>query len=64
MLIDLSRLCFLSGACAGDLLRIIAQAGTCERVVVRCGGFHARTLRHLGAVNIRRLVLDEAAPSA
>jgi hypothetical protein len=29
--------------------------------VVRCAGLNARTLRHLGADRIGRLVLDEAA---
>lgn len=61
--IDLSRLCFLSAACAGDLLRLIAQADGCESVVVRCAGIHARTLRQLGAAGIGRLLLDEPAES-
>jgi len=30
--------------------------------VVRCSGLHARTLCHLGATGIGRLVLDEPAP--
>jgi anti-anti-sigma regulatory factor len=59
--IDLSRLCFLSAACAGDLLRLIAQADGRECVVVRCARIHTQTLRHLGADGIGRLVLDEAA---
>jgi len=61
VLVDLSRLCFMSAACAGDLLRFVAQADGCERVVVRCPGIHAQTLRHLGAAGVRRLVLDETA---
>ena len=58
-LVDLSRLCFLSAGCAGDLMRLIAQAEEHEHVVVRCSRLHARTLRHLGAAQIGRLVLDE-----
>ena len=61
VLVDLSRLCFLSAGCAGDLLRLVAQADGYERVVIRCSGVHARTLRHLGAARIGRLVLDELA---
>ncbi len=59
VLVDLSRLCFLSAGCAGDLLRLVARADGCERVVVCCSGPHARTLDHLGAARIGRLVLDE-----
>jgi anti-anti-sigma regulatory factor len=61
VLVDLSRLCFLSAACAGDLLRLVAQADGYELVVIHCSGVHARTLRHLGAPGIGRLVLDELA---
>ena len=61
MLVDLSRLCFLSAGCAGDLLRLVAQADGCECVVICCSGLHARTLDHLGAARIGRLVLDEVA---
>jgi hypothetical protein len=61
VLVDLSRLCFLSAGCAGDLIRLIAQADGYERVVIRCSVLHARTLRHLGAAQVRRLVLDELA---
>jgi anti-anti-sigma regulatory factor len=61
VLVDLSRLCFLSAGCAGDLLRLAAQADGCELVVVCCSSLHARTLRHLGAARIGRLVLDELA---
>ena len=62
MLVDLSRLCFMSAGCAGDLLRLIARADGYDRVVVRCSALHASTLRHLGAAGIGRLVLDEPAP--
>jgi hypothetical protein len=58
LLVDLSRLCFLSAGCAGDLLRLIARAAGYEGVVVRCSGLHAMTLRHLGAAGIGRLALD------
>ena len=61
MLVDMSRLCFMSAGCAGDLLRLITQADGYDKVVVRCAGLHARTLRHLGAAGIGRLVLDELA---
>ena len=61
VLVDLSRLCFMSAACAGDLLRLIAQADGCDHVVVHCAGVHTETLRQLGADSIRRLVLDRAA---
>jgi anti-anti-sigma regulatory factor len=61
VLVDLSRLCFLSAGCAGDLLRLVAQADACELVVICCSDLHARTLRHLGADRIGRLVLDELA---
>jgi anti-anti-sigma regulatory factor len=61
VLVDLSKLCFLSAGCAGDLLRLIVQADGHEHVVVRCSPRHARTLRHLGAARIGRLVLDELA---
>jgi anti-anti-sigma regulatory factor len=61
VLVDLSRLCFLSAGCAGDLLRLVAQADECELVVICCSDLHARTLCHLGAARIARLVLDEVA---
>jgi anti-anti-sigma regulatory factor len=61
MLVDLSRLCFMSAGCAGDLLRLVAQADGYDKVVARCSGLQARTLRHLGAAGIGRLVLDELA---
>jgi anti-anti-sigma regulatory factor len=61
LLVDLSRVCFMSAGCAGDMLQMIAQADGYDRVVVRCSGLHARTLRHLGAAGIGRLALDELA---
>ena len=59
VLVDLSRLCFLSAGCAGDLLGLALLAGDSERVVVRCSPHHARTLQRLGAAQISRLVLAE-----
>jgi anti-anti-sigma regulatory factor len=60
VLLDLSRLCFLSAGCAGDLLRLTAESG-CVRVLVRCSALQARTLRRLGAARLPRLVLDDTA---
>jgi anti-anti-sigma regulatory factor len=59
VLLDLSRLCFLSAGCAADLLRLVGTAG-CHRVVVRCSAVQARTLRQLGADSIPALVLGTA----
>jgi len=59
VLVDLSRLCFLSAGCAGDLLGVAAQVGDRERVVVRCSAHQARTLQRLGAAQISWLVLAE-----
>ena len=58
-LVDLTRLCFLSAGCAGDLLRLIGKAGTCNKVVVRCRPPQARILRRLSAVWTGGLVLEE-----
>jgi hypothetical protein len=58
-LVDLTRLCFLSAGCAGDLLRLAGQAGTCDKVVVRCRTPHARILRHLRVMWSGGLVLEE-----
>ena len=59
MMVDLTRLCFLSAGCAGDLLRLIGQASACEEVVVRCRPIQARTLRRLGAMWTGSVVLEE-----
>lgn len=59
VLVDLTRLCFLSAGCAGDLLRLAGQAGACEEVVVRCRPIQARTLRRLGAMWGGGLVVEE-----
>jgi anti-anti-sigma regulatory factor len=61
VLVDLSKMCFMSAGCAGDLLRLIAQADGYDHVVVRCSSLNASTLRHLGAAGVGRLVLDELA---
>jgi anti-anti-sigma regulatory factor len=60
VLLDLSRLCFLSAGCADDLLRLTAASG-CHRVVVRCSAVQARTLRRLGASSRPELTLDDTA---
>lgn len=60
VVIDLSRLCFLSAGCAADLLQLAATAD-CRRVVVRCSAVQARTLRRLGADRLPVLVLDQTA---
>jgi hypothetical protein len=58
-LVDLTRLCFLSAGCAGDLLRIIGQCRGCEKVVVRCRPPQARILRRLRVMWPDDLVLEE-----
>jgi anti-anti-sigma regulatory factor len=55
LLLDLSRLAFMSAACAADLLRLIAQADGYERVDVHCSAFQAHVLDKLGSARIRRL---------
>jgi hypothetical protein len=58
-LVDLTRLCFLSAGCAGDLLRLIGQASACDKVVVRCRPPQTRILRGLRAMWTDRLELEE-----
>jgi hypothetical protein len=58
-LVDLTRLCFLSAGCAGDLLRLIGQAGACDQVVVRCRAPQVRVLRRLNVMWPPTLVLEE-----
>ncbi|HEU5159295.1 MAG TPA: MEDS domain-containing protein [Streptosporangiaceae bacterium] len=60
LLLDLSRLAFMSAACAADLLRLVAQADGFERVDVHCSYFHANVLRRLGSARIRRLTVTTA----
>jgi hypothetical protein len=59
--VDLTRLCFMSAGCAGDLLRLIGQAGACDKVVVRCRTPQARILRRLRVMWTGALVLEETA---
>jgi hypothetical protein len=58
-LVDLTRLCFLSAGCAGDLLRLIGQASACDKVVVRCRPPQTRILGRLRAMWTGRLELEE-----
>jgi hypothetical protein len=58
-LVDLTRLCFLSAGCAGDLLRLIGQASACDKVVVRSRPPQTRILRRLRAMWTERLELEE-----
>jgi anti-anti-sigma regulatory factor len=60
VLLDLSRICFLSVGCAADLLRLTRRSDY-RWVVVRCSPFQARMLRQLDADSIATLVLDDAA---
>jgi anti-anti-sigma regulatory factor len=62
-MVDLTRLCFLSAGCAGDLLRLIGQAGAIDKVVVRCRPPQARTLRSLRRMWTGGLVLEETEDS-
>jgi hypothetical protein len=58
-LVDLTRLCFLSAGCAGDLLRLIGQARACDKVVVRCRPPQTLILRRLRVMWTDRLELAE-----
>jgi hypothetical protein len=58
-LVDLTRLCFLSAGCAGDLLRLVGQASACDKVVVRCRPPQTLILRRLRAMWTDRLALEE-----
>jgi MEDS: MEthanogen/methylotroph, DcmR Sensory domain len=60
VLLDLSRLCFLSVGCASDLLRLVAAAH-CGQVVVRCSGAQARLLRRLDSASLPALALEQVA---
>jgi hypothetical protein len=59
VLVDLTRLCFLSAGCAGDLLLLIGQASACDRVVVRCRPPQTQILRRLRVMWTSRLELEE-----
>ena len=58
-LVDLTRLCFLSAGCAGDLLRLVGQSGGCDKVVVRCRPCQARILHRLRVMWTGGLVVEE-----
>jgi anti-anti-sigma regulatory factor len=60
VLLDLSRLCFLSAGCAADLLRLGTASG-CQQVVVRCSPVQARTLLGLGVEGLPWMVLESPA---
>ena len=49
----------MSAGCGGDLLRMIAQAGSCDKVVVRCRRSQARILRRLRVMWSDSLLLEE-----
>jgi anti-anti-sigma regulatory factor len=57
LMVDLSRLAFLSAACAADLLRMIAHAEELGRVDVHCSSFHAHVLHKLGSAQLGRLAV-------
>jgi anti-anti-sigma regulatory factor len=57
--VDLTRLCFLSAGCAGDLLLLIGRASGCDRVLVRCRPPQARILRRLRAMWTEAVELAE-----
>ncbi|MER6691258.1 MEDS domain-containing protein [Streptomyces minutiscleroticus] len=57
LLLDLTRLCFLSMTCARALISLVADAQECRRVDVRCSPFHARLLRRTGAEALGNLAL-------
>ena len=58
-LVDLTRLCFLSAGCAGDLLRLIGQTAACDKVVVRCRPPQAKILHRPRVMWIGGLVLEK-----
>lgn len=55
LLLDLTRLCFLSVTCARALIDIVADARHCRRVDVQCSSFHARMLIGMGAGTVTNL---------
>jgi anti-anti-sigma regulatory factor len=63
-LVDLTRLCFLSAGCAGDLLRLIGQtANVCDKVVIRCRPPQAKILLRLRVMWTGGVVLEETGDS-
>ncbi|MGI5467502.1 MEDS domain-containing protein [Streptomyces sp. CA-132043] len=61
LVLDLTRLHFLSVGCAAGLLSLVREAGGHHRVGIRCGPVHIGLLRRLGAESIPRLTLSEVA---
>ena len=59
VVVDLTRLGFLSAGCAGDLLLLIGRATACDKALVRCRPPQARILRRLGAMWTGSLELAE-----
>lgn len=57
LVVDLTRLSFLSVRCADDLLRLVRAADGHDRVEVRCESGQLRVLRALGEHGSARLVL-------
>ncbi|GGY08635.1 hypothetical protein GCM10010358_72030 [Streptomyces minutiscleroticus] len=64
LLLDLTRLSFLSVTCARTVLQLIANAQGCTSVEVLCSPFHALLLDGMGASALANLVLlDPVEPS-
>jgi len=59
VLVDLTRLCFLSAGCAGDLLLLIGKSSACDKVVVRGRPAQTGILRRLRAMWTSGLELEE-----
>ncbi len=64
LLLDLTRLCFLSVTCARSLVRLVANARSCRRVDVLCSSFHARLLDGVGGGVLKNLVLPHPSKSS
>ncbi|WP_052865410.1 MEDS domain-containing protein [Streptomyces niger] len=57
--VDMSRLVFLSAACAEDLVQLTCDASSPEHVRVLCRPQQAHLLRRVGAEHLSHLVLSE-----
>ncbi|GGM16988.1 hypothetical protein GCM10010129_71460 [Streptomyces fumigatiscleroticus] len=57
LLLDLTRLCFLSATCGHALIRLVANARDRTRVDVHCSPFHACLLKRMGAGGVANLAL-------
>ncbi|GGL95280.1 hypothetical protein GCM10010129_43920 [Streptomyces fumigatiscleroticus] len=57
LLLDLTRLRFLSAGCAHTLIQLVANAQNGGRVDVHCSPFHADLLKRMGAQELARLTL-------